>query len=181
MTRKEAERLAKQQAVLQSLGFTAEEAEQLRRISMTLQRWFEHECNGDIQRDETSGVTYRHYGHNSSGPFLTTRTADRETGAKKRLAKILARRNSDEVRHTSCATCGLDIEGIAPFSEWRDRGNNTGDEHHKHAPAQDGSWGSMSAYIQTDPRGAALYIIRPGDVPPGSSVDSCYSRGICVY
>ena len=38
-----------------------------------------------------------------------------------------------------------------------------------------------SAYIQGDPRGAALYIIRPGDVPEGSSVDSCYSSGICVY
>jgi hypothetical protein len=36
-------------------------------------------------------------------------------------------------------------------------------------------------YIQTDPRGAALYIIRPGDVPEGQTVDSCYSRGICVY
>lgn len=40
---------------------------------------------------------------------------------------------------------------------------------------------SVSSYVQTDPRGAALYIIRPGDVPEGSSVESCYSRGICVY
>lgn len=36
-------------------------------------------------------------------------------------------------------------------------------------------------YIQTDPRGAALYILRPGDVPEGIEVDTCYSRGICVY
>jgi len=41
--------------------------------------------------------------------------------------------------------------------------------------------GDVSAYIQGDPRGAALYIIRPGDIPPGQTVDSCYSRGICVY
>jgi len=39
----------------------------------------------------------------------------------------------------------------------------------------------LSSYIQGDPRGAALYIIRPGDIPDGQTVDSCYSRGICVY
>ena len=36
-------------------------------------------------------------------------------------------------------------------------------------------------YLQTDPRGAALYILRPGDVPEGASASSCYTRGICVY
>lgn len=40
--------------------------------------------------------------------------------------------------------------------------------------------GALTAYIQGDPRGAALYIIRPGDIPEGQTVDSCYSRGICV-
>jgi hypothetical protein len=39
----------------------------------------------------------------------------------------------------------------------------------------------LSYYVQTDPRGAALYILRPGDVPEGLSVDSCYTRGVCVY
>lgn len=39
----------------------------------------------------------------------------------------------------------------------------------------------MSAYVQGDPRGAALYILRPGDVRDGASVDSCYSNGIAVY
>ena len=41
--------------------------------------------------------------------------------------------------------------------------------------------GEVSAFIQTDPRGAALYIIRPGDVPAGEDVSAYYSRGICVY
>ena len=40
---------------------------------------------------------------------------------------------------------------------------------------------TLSSYVQGDPRGASLYILRPGDVPEGSSVDSCYSRGIAVY
>jgi hypothetical protein len=39
----------------------------------------------------------------------------------------------------------------------------------------------LSYYVQTDPRGAALYILRPGDVPEGQTPDSCYTRGICVF
>ena len=39
----------------------------------------------------------------------------------------------------------------------------------------------LEAYIQTDPRGAALYILRPGDIPEGVRAESCYDRGICVY
>lgn len=42
-------------------------------------------------------------------------------------------------------------------------------------------WFPVSTYIQTDPRGAALYILLPGDVPEGESADAYYSRGICVY
>ena len=40
---------------------------------------------------------------------------------------------------------------------------------------------TLSAYVQGDPRGAALYILRPGDVPDGEDVDSYYSRGLPVY
>ena len=39
----------------------------------------------------------------------------------------------------------------------------------------------LSAYIQTDPRGEALYILRPGDIPGGMKVDAYYSRGISVF
>lgn len=39
----------------------------------------------------------------------------------------------------------------------------------------------LIAYIQGDPRGCALYILRPGDVPVGVDVNSCYSNGIAVY
>lgn len=40
---------------------------------------------------------------------------------------------------------------------------------------------AVRPYIQPDPRGAALYILRPGDVPEGCNPDSYYTRGICVY
>lgn len=74
---------------LAKLGIGYHEAEQLRRISMTLHSWFERECgtdNGCIERDEQTGKTY----------WLNAMTSrrfpipDRETGAKKRLAKIMA-------------------------------------------------------------------------------------------
>ena len=39
----------------------------------------------------------------------------------------------------------------------------------------------IKPYIQGDPRGAALYLIRPDDVPEGKNVESYYSRGVCVY
>lgn len=40
---------------------------------------------------------------------------------------------------------------------------------------------ALGFYVQGDPRGAALYILRPGDVAEGQSVDSRYSRGLAVY
>lgn len=39
----------------------------------------------------------------------------------------------------------------------------------------------FTAYVQTDPRGCALYILRPGDVPTGADVSTVYNRGVAVY
>jgi hypothetical protein len=142
MTRKEAERLTRQAEVLLSLGFSSEEAEQLRRISMTLQRWHELECgtdNGCIEREgeDGSGKPFWRYSDGRKGACM----ADREAGARKRLAAIIKRVNVQRA----------------------------------------GKVGPLSAYVQTDPRGAALYILRPGDVPQGQDVGAHYNRGICVY
>lgn len=35
--------------------------------------------------------------------------------------------------------------------------------------------------IQTDPRGAAIWVVRSQDMLPGHSIDECYSRGIPIY
>lgn len=140
MNKREFERLTRQIDVLQGLGFTRDEADKLRRISMTLHRWHELECGvngGCVERDESTGrAMWRNY----SGKVFPI--ADRETGALKRLAAIIAARNAS-----------LPNLGLEP----------------------------VSTYIQGDPRGAALYIIRPGDVPEGADVGGYYSRGICVY
>lgn len=44
-----------------------------------------------------------------------------------------------------------------------------------------GRYPALSYYVQGDPRGAALYILRPGDVLDGMGADACYSRGLAVY
>lgn len=122
-----------------SLGFTADEAATLRRISNTLRRWHELECGNDsgvIERDESTGkpywVNYQSRYLSANDPRSRSRIADREAGALRRLKAMMEGR-------------------------------------------------PLSYYVQTDPRGAALYILRPGDIPAGSSVESCYTRGVCVY
>jgi hypothetical protein len=40
---------------------------------------------------------------------------------------------------------------------------------------------SLQAYVQGDPRGCALYILKPGDVPEGERADVYYSRGLAVF
>ncbi len=169
MTRREAERQTRQADTLRGLGFTREEGEALRRISMTLQRWFEQECGdsnpygswcivrgyktGGVFTHDDDGKPFMEHQHWTHGKGKDTTTyeplADRETGARRRLDKIVAACN-DRRR----ATCG-------------------------NAESED--WLPLQTYIQTDPRGAALYIIRPGDVPQGQEVGSYYTRGICVY
>lgn len=159
MNRREAERLARQESVLVNLGFTWEEAAQLRRISMTLRRWHERECGTDsgcIERgrkelnpatgkrefvSDENGAPY--WGSYSGDKPHHYRVPDRERGAHKRLAGILRDRNA------------------------------------RMLPLQ--SPDKLQSYIQGDPRGAALYILRPGDVPEGQSADAYYSRGVCVY
>ena len=79
-------------------------------------------------------LEHHHYRHGAGKDYVSyTRLPDRERGALKRLAKIMAR-----------------YPGFAP-------------------------------YVQGDPRGCALYIMRPGGVPDGADIASCYNRGIAVY
>lgn len=147
-TKREFEQRQHYYRALQSLGFTYDECEQLRRISMTLRRWHEGECgtdNGCIERDEQTGKAYWRNSYNDRRFPIN----DRETGAKRRLAAIIGQRNGRPVLvNGEFKTC-------------------------------DGQ--KVSAYIQGDPRGAALYILRPSDVPQGQSADSYYTRGICVF
>jgi hypothetical protein len=72
------------------LGVSADDFRALRRISLTLRRWFEHECNGAIQRDGERGDGAPFWHSTFDGRRLH-RAPDRERGALKRLETIMAR------------------------------------------------------------------------------------------
>lgn len=76
---------------LEEVGFSYDEAQQLRRIEMTLQHWSEEECNGTIQRDGDNGdgKPCRYYERQNGEHFRGGIIPDREAGALKRLAKIM--------------------------------------------------------------------------------------------
>ena len=127
-------------------GIDYDDALALRRIAMTLRRWYEREC-GDgneygswaIERAGQAGdgapyLVHHHYSHGRGLDHVSQmRIPDKEAGAKRRLGAIMAK------------------------------------------------YPQLGAYVQTDPRGAALYILRPGDVREGADVECCYSNGLAVY
>ena len=152
---------------LANAGFSTDDAYALRRISMTLHRWHELECGdgndygswaivrghkgrepGPVTAEHSGGfratfdhddegepyLEHHHYMHGRGKDSVSyTKLADKERGALKRLAKIMAR------------------------------------------------YPGFASYVQGDPRGCALYIMRPGDVREGDTLDSCYNRGIAVH
>jgi hypothetical protein len=92
MNESKAIRLARLLNDLAALGFTYAEANRLRRIEMTLSRWSTAECNGEIVRDEETGKPSRVSGWylRGNGPYAAYPIPDRETGARKQLAAIMA-------------------------------------------------------------------------------------------
>jgi len=102
MTKREAQEYNWMIDRMRALGISAEDCAKLRRISMTLRRWFELECgtgDGQVSR------SVERDGENGDGkPFMRIQfptahgyvdrrypIADRETGARKRLAEIMAK------------------------------------------------------------------------------------------
>lgn len=138
---------------LMALGMSDFDARALRRIAMTLHRWHELECGDGNEHgswcivrgqkihdeftydDGTSYMEQHHY--RPSGPGSTSvnyrRIPDREKGAKRHLANIMA------------------------------------------------GYPNLVSYVQGDPRGAALYILRKDQVRDGEQLDCIYSRGVAVY
>lgn len=117
---------------LTDAGINAQDYAALRRISNTLHRWHERECGtatGCIDRDDVTGKPY----WLDSRTLRQTPIRDLETGALKRLNRIMAR------------------------------------------------YPGLFAYVQGDPRGRALYIVRASDIPAGRSLSEFYIRGIAVF
>jgi hypothetical protein len=138
---------------LLSAGISWDDAHALRRISMTLHRWHELEC-GDS---------------NIHGSWAIVR------GAKTKDGFV----HNDDGK---------------PFMESHHYLHGKGKDYTTHSPLADGERGALNrlnailarypgfmSYVQTDPRGCSLYILRPNDIPDGAKLDECYSRGIAVY
>jgi hypothetical protein len=89
MTKKEIIRRYEQANRLAKLGFTEAEAETLRRISMTLSRWAEAECNGEVEVDD-DGRAFRVYqGHAPTWAASRWPIPNREAGAIRRSGKMM--------------------------------------------------------------------------------------------
>jgi hypothetical protein len=136
------------------LGISLDDAIALRRISLTLNKWFILECgdgdnygswcitrgtrlaDGSFQHDDDGApfLEWHHYLHGKGKDYTTYASrADKESGAKKRLKKIMA------------------------------------------------NYPALVAYVQTDPRGCALYIIEKSRLG-SNKPDECYSSfGVAVY
>ncbi len=131
MTKRKARDLFDQENRLMALGISRNDVAALQRISITLRRWFELECgsnHGCIERDEQTNRPYWHENiYGGRFPVL-----DRETGARKRLAAIMAQ------------------------------------------------YPTLTAYVQTDPRGCALYILTAKQLEGSYGIDSIYNRGVAV-
>jgi len=153
MTKRQAERYMRLSNTLGNLGLHQPEIDALLRCERALSLWAERECNGDIQRDETTGKAY--WWNNGDEPRRLWLAPDRETGALKRIAAILAPHAPKQYTAETCPgrPCADGCDHASP---------------------------GLTFYHQGDPRGCALYILRPGDVPEGQDPGAYYSRGIAV-
>ena len=131
---------------LAKLGFSYDESAALRRISNILGHWFELECgtcrgkNGEVsvsveREDNGEGKPFERIQYQGPVGWVDRRypIADREAGARRRLAAIMESRKR-----------------------------------------------RLVAFVQTDCRGAALYIIRKSQVK-GEDIAAIYNRGVAVY
>jgi len=143
MTKREKEEMSWMLNSLQRAGIESEDLQPLRRISMTLRRWFELECgtgndrvSESVERDEVTEKPFRRVQFMGAGGKWVDRKypiADREKGAIKRLDVLRAK------------------------------------------------YPALVFYVQTDPRGCALYAIPSESIREGERVESIYNRGIAIY
>lgn len=142
---------------LVAAGISWDDAWSLRRIAMVLHRWHELECGDSNNYGSWAIVRGRKQDNKAGGTFVH------------------------------------DDDG-APFLEHHHYLHGQGKDTVTHRRLPDREKGAQkrlgkimarypgySAYVQTDPRGAPLFILRPGDIPEDADVSSYYTRGLAVY
>ena len=151
---------------LQSAGISYHDAIALRRISMTLHRWHELECGNGNSYGAWSIVRGRKVKRLKD--HIPTLTGERETFEHDDDGKPFME------HHHYLHGRGKDYVTYRSLPD-RERGAL------KRLQAVVTNYPGFGYYVQGDPRGCALYILRPGDIPDGGTADSCYTRGIAVY
>ena len=145
------------------VGTARTDAESLRRISMTLHRWHELEC-GNSNSYGSWAIVRGHQGprvRNAAGDFERVFTHDDDGKPFMEHHHYTHGNAKDWVCHNALN----DREAGA----------------RKRLAAILKRYPTLTAYVQTDPRGCALYILKPGDVPAGADASSYYSRGLAVF
>ena len=122
MNKRTRENISRLYARLAEMGFDYQEIESLVRIERTLHSWAEQECgierngfNISIYRDETTGKPFRLVSKNGIPVRNFLPIADREAGALKRLARIMAA-HPDFIAHHQCDPRGCALY-ILPKSD----------------------------------------------------------------
>lgn len=157
----------RQQAIdrAMSCGLSYADAVAVRRCALTLHRWYELEC-GDSNES-------------CSWAIVRGKAAKREF-YRDPVTQAPVWRTVSEFVH--------DEKGI-PYLERHYHNENKA--HHSRIPDRErgaikrldtiiAQYPALRYYLQPDPRGGTLYLIRPGDIPEGSKVEECYSRGVFI-
>lgn len=171
-TKREWEDIHRQIQALRELGISYDDAWTLRRCSMVLRKWFE----GEWGNSDNYGSWAIVRGRKDHKPDCPTMFA------------------VDSTDHGPCACRRRDFvhdDDGAPFLE---RIARQGPPQASHTPIPDREKGArkriatilakheeLQAYIQGDPRGCALYVLKAADVPLGEDASCFYTRGIAVF
>jgi hypothetical protein len=205
---------------LQAAGFNYEDACALRRIAMTLHRWHELECgaeDGAIEREQSFAI--ERAGAAAADRLRWwdgkqwVRKNDRRTYDEYERARIMQGLPTGR-QWDSADFARANAQGFPSLGAWRETGEKpfyrSGHNPKIRYAVADRERGALKRlaaimarypgfahYVQGDPRGAALYILRPSDLN-GSPVclskptvasnsdfqawlSANYSRGIAVH
>lgn len=154
MTKREAERWASVVRVLSGDGYgiSRDDIEALRRIEMTLHRWAERECNGEVETDD-DGKSFAVFNVDVGGIGLRDgvkryRVPNREAGALRRLAAIMARYPHLRAYHQGDPRgCALYVYRQDTFMRWQDGQRVRGAEQVVAVPGIDAAYSSVGVAV----------------------------------
>ena len=165
-------------------GVGYDDAHALRRIAMTLSRWHELEC-GD-SHDDMSWSIERDGDEKDSKPFMVYHYGkplhwrvsfpgqDAKSARKRFFAKIDAEKYVSEISPDS-------VPEVKAVYTRREKIADRESGALRRLAVIMSRYPTLKSYVQGDPRGASLYILRPVDIREGAEIDSYYSNGIAVY